>query len=76
VIDIVIPRPMGLEFVEWGTLVSEQLAAYHVPAPANNEAWREWAQNLFYEPILGFAPQPYGFDNWLDWARAFRDTFS
>jgi hypothetical protein len=74
-IRLFIPAPQGIEFTEWGTLVAEQLAAYGVQAPANNDAWIEWGSNLLHEPQLGLAPAPQGFGDWRDWASSFRSTF-
>ncbi len=73
---IVIPRPQGLKFQQWGALVAEQLAAYGIGAPADEKQWREWGASLLHEPVLGLAPSPTGFTSWEDWAQNFRDTFS
>lgn len=75
-IRLTIPQPQGLQFVEWGTLVAEQLATYGVPAPVSEATWQEWAQQLLQEPQLGLAPFPVGYSSWTDWASQFRDAFA
>ena len=74
-IRLSIPQPQGIEFVPWGELVAEQLAAYGIHAPDSEDSWQEWAQRLLHEPQLGLMPLPLGFSDWRDWASSFRATF-
>lgn len=75
-IPISIPQPQGLQFVQWGAIVAEQLAGFGIQAPANEENWQEWGSSLLHEPQLGLMPSPLGFNNWHDWASSFKATFA
>lgn len=68
-----IPDPIGLEFRAWGALVAEQLAANGVSAPTN-DGWREWGSQLLMNPQLAAIPEPYGFNDWREWARRLLET--
>ena len=67
------PDPIGLQFVEWGAIVAEQLAPFGVAPPINEDSWRTWVCALFYVPELVALniPQPEGFDDWREWAQQF-----
>ena len=67
------PEPGGLKFQVWGAIVAEQLAAYGVSAPLNDDGWRTWVSALFQVPQLVSMniPQASGFDSWTDWAENF-----
>jgi hypothetical protein len=72
---IAIPSPLGIKFVDWGSLAAEQLAEYGISAPSSEEAWKDWACRLLYVPDLAAVPSPIGFKTWQDWASRFRATF-
>ena len=72
--NVTIPDPAGLEFAAWGALVAEQLAVYGVFAPLDDVAWSDWACTLLYSPELAAIPEPYGFQDWRDWARRLLET--
>ena len=72
-----LPSPNGLKFYQWGSAVSEQLAAFGVAPPSEvDDHWKEWACGLFYIPALGAAPTPMEFESWDAWAARFVETFS
>ena len=68
-----LPDPSGLEFVQWGAVVAEQLATYGVAMPYNNDSWKTWVCALFYVPELVSMniPSADHFDDWRDWANQF-----
>jgi hypothetical protein len=68
-----LPQTEGLTFMEWGALVAEQLAAFGVSAPYNEDSWKTWVCALFYVPELVEAniPTAEGFENWVEWANQF-----
>lgn len=68
-----VPTPQGLSFVEWGSLVSEQLSSYGVQAPVAEDSWKTWVAALFYVPELSTlnVPSADGFASWQDWAQQF-----
>jgi hypothetical protein len=67
------PDPHGLKFSEWGAVMAEQLAAYGVSAPTDDDGWKTWVCALFYVPELVSMniPGADGFDDWSDWATQF-----
>ena len=71
--NLYLPSPEGLKFTEWGALAAEQLAAYGVAAPYNDESWKTWVCALFYVPELAAMniPEADGFDSWSTWAEQF-----
>ena len=59
----------GPDFITWASALTEQLAAYNVPAPVE-EQWVDWASTLLSSPQLsgqGLA-DPRGFGDWQAWA--------
>ena len=71
--NLYLPEPYGMEFVEWGAIVAEQLASFGVSAPYNNDSWKTWVCALFYVPELVAMniPTADGFDDWSEWAKQF-----
>lgn len=71
-IAINLPNPQyGLPFIQWASVVAEQLAAEGVQTPVNESAWQDWGAQLLNVSGLEAAPSPYGFARWEDWAAAF-----
>lgn len=68
-----LPEPYTLKFVEWGALVSEQLALYGVQAPQDESSWLEWARELHSSPELSARniPDPSAYATWQPWAQIF-----
>lgn len=68
-----LPEPKGLSFVQWGSIVAEQLATYGIAMPYNNESWKTWVCALFYVPELVAMniPSAESFENWEQWAVQF-----
>lgn len=67
-----LPDPYyGLPFMQWASVVAEQLASEGVQNPASAELWQEWGAQLLNVSGLEAAPTPYGFARWEDWAAAF-----
>lgn len=68
-IDVDIPDPRGLSFERWASLLTEELAQYNVPGPAEGQ-WFSWACALFSSPDLEELglPDPRGFSDWQGWA--------
>lgn len=71
--NLYLPEPYGLEFKDWGSIVAEQLAAFGVSAPYNNDSWKTWVCALFQVPELVSMniPTADGFDDWAEWAKQF-----
>lgn len=65
--------PRFHSFESWACLMCEAYAAQQLPIPDSQEDWKAWGASL--KAIELFAneavPEPYGFDNWQDWAQAF-----
>ena len=67
------PEPHGLQFKDWGSVVAEQLSAYGVSAPIDEESWKTWVCALFEVPQLVSMniPTADGFADWQSWAQQF-----
>lgn len=67
------PDPYGLKFGDWGAIVAEQLAAYGISAPINDDGWKTWVSALFEVPQLVAMniPRADGFNDWSEWANQF-----
>lgn len=72
-ISTYIPEPYSLKFEAWGAIVAEQLAAYGIAAPINEDSWKTWVSALFEVPELVSMniPKADGFDDWSAWANQF-----
>jgi len=65
-----ITRPTGLDVTDWTAQIVLDLDGFgaigRLTAP---ELWQDWAAQLLNTATLGRAlPDPYGFDNWQEWA--------
>lgn len=71
-----ITRPTGLSLADWSNQIVLDLSSYGAIGKLVDEnAWQDWAAQLFL--LTGLPqnmPQPYGFDNWLDWAERLCQT--
>lgn len=67
------PLPDGISFTDWGAIIAEQLSAYGISAPMDEDSWKTWVSALFEVPQLVAMniPQSDGFDDWTDWAQQF-----
>lgn len=63
-----LPSPHGLEFLVWSSLVTEALARYGVREAVSQDAWKDWASSLLYQPELASIPTHDGFADWSEWA--------
>lgn len=74
--NLTIPQSFGLQFVDWGALVAEQMAEYGVAAPLNETDWKVWVCALFYVPEIASlnVPTPEPFATWQEWADMFVDS--
>lgn len=68
-----IPQPQGMTFQAWGAQVAEQLSAFGIGAPPDEDSWKLWVCALFYVPELTSlnVPSPEGFSDWRLWASRF-----
>lgn len=68
--------PRYMEFVEWACLMCEQYAAQQLSIPDNDADWKSWAVGLLAIDLFTTqgVPDPYGFENWQDWAAALLNT--
>jgi hypothetical protein len=48
--------------------VTEALARFGVREATSQDAWKEWASSLLYQPELATIPTPDGFADWSQWA--------
>lgn len=65
-----ITRPTGLSLTDWANQIALDLDSYGAIGRLVDETkWQDWAAQLFY--LTGLPPnlpQPYGFNDWSDWA--------
>jgi hypothetical protein len=68
----VVYDPRYQDFDSWAALMCEAYAGQQLQIPGPGVEWKSWAAGL--KAIDVFAneaiPEPYGFDNWQDWASA------
>lgn len=71
-----IPVPYGIKFSDWGAVVAEQLAAYNISPPTDENTWKTWASSLFYVQALTSRglPHPGDFPDWQAWAERFTEV--
>lgn len=65
-----IPEPIGLDFMRWASVVTEELSVYNVSIPASEDSWKSWALQVYNvnDLVEQGVPEPQGFDNWRAWA--------
>ena len=68
-----ITRPTGMTAIDWADCVVLELDAYAALGRLDNEAeWQDWAVQFRNITALGKGiPDPYGFENWNEWADRF-----
>ncbi len=70
--------PRYMEFEQWACLMCEQYAAQQLSIPDNDADWKSWAVGLLAIDLFTTqgVPDPYGFENWQDWASALLNTMN
>jgi len=64
-------QPTGMGLMDWADQVSLELGA---PRMQDELDWQGWcAQIALAEPNID-VPNPYQFDNWINWAERFCQT--
>lgn len=69
--------PVGMEFVEWSDYLGDMLSSFGpVPSVTDETEWQSWALAVVGLPGVASQnpPNPYTYDNWLDWAKAFNQV--
>jgi len=70
-----VPVPIGIDFMRWAGVVTEELAQYNVGIPESEDKWLSWALRVY--EILDLEaeglPNPNGFDDWQSWAQRLSD---
>lgn len=67
-----ITRPHGLTVSDWADQVVLDLDRYGAFSKIVDGDWQNWGVQFLNNGTLGRAmPNPYGFDNWIDWAERF-----
>ena len=59
-------------FDSWAALMCEAYAGQQLQIPGPDVEWQSWAAGLKAIDIFAneASPEPYGFDEWYDWAVA------
>lgn len=69
----VVYDPRYHTFDSWAALMCEAYAGQQLQIPGSSVDWKSWGAGL--KAIDVFAneaiPEPYGFEDWQDWAQAF-----
>lgn len=68
--------PRYMEFEQWACLMCEQYASQQLSIPDNDADWKSWAVGVLAIDVFTNqgVPDPYGFENWQDWAAALLNT--
>jgi len=69
--------PRGMTVTEWTDRMAAPLSTMVIPERLDDpDKWREWATNILDTPNFEGqnAPNPYQFDNWMDWAMRFNQV--
>ena len=71
-----ITLPSYMELTEWSDIITSELSQYGTFNRLTDETqWQNWAaQFLTSVGLQGRVPQPYGFDNWKEWAERLVQT--
>ncbi len=70
-----ITRPTGMTLPEWADRVSFDLSEYGVTSKIVGDDWQGWAVQFLNNVDIGRnLPNPYNFENWLEWAERFCET--
>lgn len=64
--------PRYQDFDSWAALMCEAYAGQQLQIPGPTVEWQSWAVGLNGIDVFSkdAIPDPYGFDNWQDWASA------
>jgi len=61
--------PTNLTLPDWTAQVGMDLDRYGSVEVLRNDDWKEWGARLIASIDIGRnIPNPYHFDNWVDWA--------
>jgi hypothetical protein len=62
-----------MDLLDWADQISYDLDPYAAIGKLERvEDWQDWAANILNNATLSpNFPNPYGFDNWRDWAERF-----
>ena len=68
-----ITRPTYMPLQDWADKMCTDLAQYGVVGRLQDEkAWQDWAVQFLNNASLGRnIPNPYGFEDWKEWAERF-----
>ena len=71
-----ITMPFRMQLTEWADIVVSELSQFGTFNRLTDEAkWQDWAAQFAANPTLqNRIPQPYGFDNWQEWAERLCQT--
>lgn len=73
-----IPYPRGMELQDWADGAMSALSNYTSITQLTDGDWQNWGMFFFNNPqltILG-PPNPFEFDNWVDWAERLTDALN
>ena len=64
--------PRYQTFESWAALMCEAYAGQQLQIPISDVDWKSWGAGLKAIDIFSdeAIPEPYGFENWEDWAAA------
>jgi len=67
---IAITRPHGMELLDWAAQVIIDLDPYGSFGRLQDPSrWQDWAVQFLNSTFIGRnLPNPYGFNNWKEWA--------
>ena len=68
----VIYDPRFHTFESWAALMCEAYAGQQVQIPGPDVEWKSWGTGLKAIDVFSneAIPEPYGFDDWQEWAQA------
>ena len=69
-----VPIPRGISLIDWADQVVFGLDSYGAfPHLQSESAWQDWAANFLLNGPLSAKglPNPYEFDDWVQWADRF-----
>ena len=71
-----ITLPTNLELFDWANQIALDLDPYGSFGRLDNDSeWQNWAMQFLNNTTLGRNfPDPYGFDDWEEWAERFCQT--
>lgn len=70
--------PYDIDFADWADQMSVEILRFGPPpAVANEDAWRDWADEVVAIPAIGRLqpPNPSDFVDWRDWAVLLYELF-